>query len=411
MVFNKLRRPKYTYQLFNLENIDRVEMTDTGDMINFIAEENSRLMFAEEQGSVIVAKLNRKGEIFVAQKIVLPMTEETDFDELLSNFYSKKYIAFDEAMFDEVVHSITNDDAVDLTISEKTLVEPEMPEDMKALVAANNVRESQTTAKHQGQPNAEMVELMAAFKQQQATIEDLKQTLKERDSRPNKPTVNEGQSEISVVVEPVATIVVDEPESSDEESPTSNLQVDTMIVEVKQAVSKRLSDYAKREQAKIDVEMVALDQRHKIPGQVKAVYEDKEVDAIHQATQQNMIKKDNDIAEENKRHEATLAQINAIAKQRLATETETIKAATKQRISQAVEAAYATQTKQLDQVLEGKLNELQLGQSKLNQALQANFENALATFNADHQKVMAVIEDKKTNANILPLNEHYQKAT
>ncbi len=92
MVFNKLRRPKYTYQLFNLENIDRVEMTDTGDMINFIAEENSRLMFAEEQGSVIVAKLNRKGEIFVAQKIVLPMTEETDFDELLSNFYSKNIL-------------------------------------------------------------------------------------------------------------------------------------------------------------------------------------------------------------------------------------------------------------------------------------------------------------------------------
>lgn len=411
MVFSQLRKPKYTFQIFNHGHILDREIHDAGDLINFIEEENERLLTDEITESVIVAKLNRKGEIFIAQKLELPMAAKTDFDELLGDFYSKKYIPFDEAMFDKISDNEELDDKSEMAEETESHDEavPAMPEEMKALLAERQSEVLQTPDRRESTASKEMAEMMAAFKQQQETIAALTKQLQKREHVAQRDPEPEMTAKSAAATSHQGKEAVTETATVNDLD-ANNLQVDTMIVEVKQAVSKRLSDYAKQEQAKIDVEMAALDQREQIPEQVKAIYQDREAAAIREATQKNEAKKARDLEAEKKRHEAAMAEIKLMAKKQLSEEIETIEQTTQQNVTQAIKVEYDKQTQQLDQVLEGKLNELQLGQSKLNQALQANFENALATFNADHQKVMAVVEEKKTSANVLPLNDQYQLA-
>lgn len=99
-MFNK---KKYRIELSQVQNIRPDKVRNAADLVNFIIGENQELLDHEEQGSLVVSKIesSKKGEqILFAQRLELPMTAKTNFDALLEPFYTRKPLEFDESILE-----------------------------------------------------------------------------------------------------------------------------------------------------------------------------------------------------------------------------------------------------------------------------------------------------------------------
>lgn len=93
-----MNRKKEIFEFLSVKNLELEEITSVSELITWVEQENARLFEQGERGSVVAVKKNHKGTILFATKIELPISLETDFDEYLYEFYTKKILSFDQAI-------------------------------------------------------------------------------------------------------------------------------------------------------------------------------------------------------------------------------------------------------------------------------------------------------------------------
>lgn len=93
---------KYRYTLLHSDTIEAQPISSTEELINFVIGANNKLIDRKETGWIYVEKIkeSRHGEILLyGKRIDLPIFEDNPyFDNLLSNFHSKKLIPFVELL-------------------------------------------------------------------------------------------------------------------------------------------------------------------------------------------------------------------------------------------------------------------------------------------------------------------------
>lgn len=88
--FLKRNKGRFEFSFVNNVNLEQIE--SPAALISWVEQENARLTENESVGSVLIVKKNSKDVILFAKKLVLPVNEDTDFDELLYDFYASSSI-------------------------------------------------------------------------------------------------------------------------------------------------------------------------------------------------------------------------------------------------------------------------------------------------------------------------------
>lgn len=93
--FNK--KPKFIYQFSGCATFEEKEICNPYDLIKHIQEENYRFKNDYYEGDLIITKIrnNKKGQVYYAQRIHLPQGEDVDWVEELTNFFTKKPVAYE----------------------------------------------------------------------------------------------------------------------------------------------------------------------------------------------------------------------------------------------------------------------------------------------------------------------------
>lgn len=431
-----LFKKKYNYEFLNPVNFGEFDPKSAEDLISIVESESFRLKASNKQGSVIAAKSldNKTKDIFVAIKVNLPLSDDEDVDTLLIDLYSKKYVPFDERIFDggEVYVKLAEDSVKKQIQAPDNKIEtpetPEMPEEMKNLLAqskggSNAPISVENTPEQTGNTELEVMrEMMKAqqemMKSQDEKINRLTRKLEDREVE-ETPVSSETQPIAESVPESLVSTVVDDlvetkPDTeitSEEtasghsvEAKSATVDVRGIVKQTSSAISASLLEYVATEKTRIATEMRQLDKRHLIEPEVKARLEKQKHDTIKSLTQENDTQKSAAITEENTRHEAKLTEID----QHFATELKNdVKSATDQLAKQAtqeIDSEYKKQTAQLDNILKGKTDELQMLQREVNEGLQNGLEEALKGFNTDHEQVIKDVESQRVGDNVVTMH-------
>ncbi|PWI83030.1 hypothetical protein DKB98_05715 [Enterococcus faecalis] len=93
---------KYRYTLLHSDTIEAQPISSPEELINFVIGANNKLIDRKEKGWIYAEKIkeSRHGEILLyGKRIDLPIFEDNPyFDNLLSNFHTKKLVPFVELL-------------------------------------------------------------------------------------------------------------------------------------------------------------------------------------------------------------------------------------------------------------------------------------------------------------------------
>ncbi|MEI5992469.1 hypothetical protein A5881_004025 [Enterococcus termitis] len=414
--------------MIHSDNIQTESILTPESLVNYVIGVNNHLIKAEETGWVYAEKFkeSKKGkELLYAFKIELPLYEDNPyFDQLLSPFYTKKKLAFEEVVLPEATKETKNEGGT-----------PELPPELQALADSGTkrleeqlpetVEASEKTSEDQElvDPNDDQAEqqqlienLMYQLEMQQEEIQQLKQEeiqqLKQENATNlslNNPLSNE-DIQTELVIKKKQTEVspdksypglsLDSIEPKTEEpsvlsTPESVGAVSDVLDLVKNEFSSRLSSFVEEETTKIDQEIKELDTRHLIEGEVKKrvqIEKQRTIDAEILVLENEEQK---ELKEEQQRHESAVATIKRTCAEKKATKERELDVHFKEKLSNDIAAEYKVQTNQLTRILQGKKDELAFKQKEMNEGLKANFAQVLASFNETHEKVIEQVEQQK----------------
>lgn len=104
-------KQKFVFSISHSTNINSETISDAGQLINYVIGVNNDLFDNEEEGFLVIKKdkVTKKGhQPIFAMKIELPILEDNPyFTEILTPFYSKKPINFDETIIPKELDNIT----------------------------------------------------------------------------------------------------------------------------------------------------------------------------------------------------------------------------------------------------------------------------------------------------------------
>lgn len=336
MVLGLLSRNKFSFEISQGKNIEAQNFHDPGALINWVAEENIRLSVQNEQDQILITQKNEKGAVLYAQRITFPLDEEIDVDVLLEKFYTKKPLEFDkkilEVSFEETVNSEV----------------PEMPEEMRDLLKTSskevemNASEEEEIASHiafeeqEGEkeeqekevvPVSEFQTLKALFLEQEKEITSLKAQINAKEghfssmSEYSKKALKESvkHEEEVTFIDPKNQYEGNEEkeDKSIEKSETKHFSsglvqdgaVEIILTAVKEKVEHIVTTFLEEETEKINQEIQDLDQRAQIAPTVTEFYSREETEALLKAEEKFNKAKAAAIAEEKRRHQQELVNI------------------------------------------------------------------------------------------------------
>ncbi|SJZ45570.1 hypothetical protein SAMN02745116_00371 [Pilibacter termitis] len=420
------------FELLHGVNVQESRLRDAVDLINWAEKENAMAMELNTSSSVVVVKYNHKEEMVYGMKLTFPMDEDTDFDELLQDFYTKKPIDFDETILEKatIVEPVQPSNAT-----------PPMPSEFQQLAqkGQENLQEIPVMPEETPSPTPEQLALenmQAQFLAQQEEMAALKKQLEERIPTPAPeipvaihPSVPIEKTELTQKVEETQLIPsvsemanlsipplvreedsqpISEKKTEDtpRNSPVSSIAetsfdfstddaVQDVLFMVKSEFDKALSDFITKETLKIEEEIKQLDKREQIAADMTKRFESEKDAALLTKSAELVKKKETAIQEENRRHEETILQIEADFTIQRKEALETIQVDYQAKLEEKIAAEYQRQTEQLKRILQGKTDELQLRQKTINAGLKNNFQEVLATFNTKHNQVIENVEKRK----------------
>ncbi|GGD03416.1 hypothetical protein [Enterococcus wangshanyuanii] len=418
-MFNFLKGT-FRFEVIHSDNIQTESILTPESLVNYVIGVNNHLIKAEETGWVYAEKFKegKKGkELLYAFKIELPLYEDNPyFDQLLSPFYTKKKLPFEEVVLPEATKE-----------TESKAGTPELPSELQALAESGTKRleEQEPEPSEIGEVNSEeqeLVDLNEDQAEQQQLIENLMyqleiqqeeiQKLKQENAsnislsdpfsnadiktelvvKKKQPEVSSDKSYPGLSLDSIEpktekTTVLSTPESVDAVSDVLDL--------VKNEFSSRLSNFVEEETIKINQEIKELDTRHLIEEEVT-----KRVQAEKQRTiDAEILVLDNEeqkeLKEEQQRHELAVATIKRTCAEKKANKEQELDVHFKDKLANDIAVEYKTQTEQLTRILQGKKDELAFKQKEMNEGLKTNFAQVLASFNETHEKVIEQVEQQK----------------
>lgn len=437
-IFNK---KKYRIELSQVQNIRPDKVRNAADLVNFIIGENQELLDHEEQGSLVVSKIesSKKGEqILFAQRLELPMTAKTNFDALLEPFYTRKPLDFDESILEiqdersqvikdtlsksrqnEVSYAITPQKAIQreendgdyAPAPQLDLSDDEEESDVdsgsdKQVITDNPSEPSNDTEPTEINVPASTLLTEAAIKEivakemngKDEEIKRLKESLrsqeKEESAKVENPLVKDDNVSEAILPTPSVSFDVSE-----------DVNVFDVIKMVKYDANKRLEDFIAQETAKINAEIEALDTRDNIePTLFKRFGDEKELE-IEELNRKIESEKTEAISTENARHEAALKSIESKSEANRVNQIAKLTEEFSAKLSSAIKEEYERQTEQLNLILQGKTEELQLRQKAVNEGMKNTVSEVLEGFNTNHGEVIQNVERRKKSSGVIPLRQ------
>lgn len=430
-MFNK---KKYRIELSQVQNIRPDKVRNAADLVNFIIGENQELLDHEEQGSLVVSKIesSKKGEqILFAQRLELPMTAKTNFDALLEPFYTRKPLEFDESILEiqdekrnshenveekinqaknDIVQREENDEgyapAPQLDLSDdKEEDESDSGSDKQVINDDPSEPSNDTGRTEINVPastlltEASIKEIVAKeMKDKDDEIERLKQSLrsqeKEEMAKVENPLVKDDHVSEAFLANPLV--------SSDLSEDVNVLDVIKMV---KYDANKRLEDFIAQETAKINAEIEALDTRDKIEPTLSKRFGDEKELEIKELNRKVDSEKTEAISSENARHEAALKSIGSESEANRVSQIAKLTEEFSAKLSSAIKEEYERQTEQLNLILQGKTEELQLRQKAVNEGMKNTVSEVLEGFNMNHGEVIQNVERRKNSSGVIPLRQ------
>lgn len=430
-MFNK---KKYRIELSQVQNIRPDKVRNAADLVNFIIGENQELLDHEEQGSLVVSKIesSKKGEqILFAQRLELPMTAKTNFDALLEPFYTRKPLEFDESILEiqdekrnslenveekinqaknDIVQREENDEgyapAPQLDLSDDKEEDESDSGSDKQVINDDPSEPSNDTGRTEINVPASTLLTEAAIKEivakemkdKDEEIERLKQSLrsqeKEEIAKVENPPVKDDNVSEAILANPLV--------SSDLSEDVNVLDVIKMV---KYDANKRLEDFIAQETAKINAEIEALDTRDKIEPTLSKRFGDEKELEIKELNRKVESEKTEAISIENARHEAALTSIESESEANRVSQIAKLTEEFSAKLSSAIKEEYERQTEQLNLILQGKTEELQLRQKAVNEGMKNTVSEVLEGFNTNHGEVIQNVERRKNSSGVIPLRQ------
>lgn len=430
-MFNK---KKYRIELSQVQNIRPDKVRNAADLVNFIIGENQELLDHEEQGSLVVSKIesSKKGEqILFAQRLELPMTAKTNFDALLEPFYTRKPLEFDESILEiqdekrnslenveekiyqaknDIVQHEENDEgyapAPQLDLSDDKEEDESDSGSDKQVINDDPSEPSNDTGRTEINVPASTLLTEAAIKEivakemkdKDEEIERLKQSLrsqeKEEIAKVENPPVKDNNVSEAILANPLV--------SSDLSEDVNVLDVIKMV---KYDANKRLEDFIAQETAKINAEIEALDTRDKIEPTLSKRFGDEKELEIKELNRKVDSEKTEAISSENARHEAALKSIESESEANRVSQIAKLTEEFSAKLSSAIKEEYERQTEQLNLILQGKTEELQLRQKAVNEGMKNTVSEVLEGFNTNHGEVIENVERRKNSSGVIPLRQ------
>lgn len=440
-------RKNYRFEFSQADNIKEREIKHPSQLVNFIIGENQELMALNETGSIVISKIesSKKGEqILFAQRLVLPMSPQTDFDALLQPFYTKHPLDFDEGILEsqEASFQVLQDSSPQLRSSEASdsMTPPsfyceeekgdyapaptidlsdEQPEPQEALRRDQEVNidaeEGHKIEEHIEVASAsgcteinvptstllteESVKAIVAkaLEEKEEEIESLKQKLEEK----------ERQEELSKDEALTSESVSAEPFSSSEASADflEDANVNEVIQRVKTEANQRLNAFIAQETAKINAEIERLDGREAIESTLSQRFEKEKATQSEAIIQKIATEKSEALTQENARHERAVQSIEKKYETEQIHQLKTLQEETANQLSLAIKEEYERQTKQLHLILQGKMEELQLRQKAVNEGMKTTVAEVLEGFNRNHEAVIQRVERRKNSKDVISLHQ------
>ncbi|GAK31335.1 hypothetical protein WOSG25_090320 [Weissella oryzae SG25] len=415
----RLFRKKYIYEFLNGVNFGDFDPKSPEEMIGIVESESYRLEDEHRHGSVIAAKSFSDKKIFVAIKVDLPLSENADIDELLQDLYSKKYVPFNEHIFDGGEVYIKDEEAAKGSISSSPETsEAEMPNEMKALLAKSKAAENlEPVAEPTDVTSNAVAKLEKQMAEQRAEVAELRKQLAQREAEsakkdskgavepenPELPTNESIKPELENEPVPGTNRVQNGQQSTDDNLEQQPAEIVDVVHGVSNMLGTNLADFVASEKAKILADLRQYDKRYLIEPEVKSRIEEQKKTTIRSLTQQSDTEKSAAISSENERHANELKNIDVRFTESL---NKDISVATTQLDTQAkqeIAAEYKKQTSQLDNILKGKTDELQMRQREINDSMRAEFEAAMSEFNNGHEAVIKEVENQRVSDNIISM--------
>lgn len=430
-MFNK---KKYRIELSQVQNIRPDKVRNAADLVNFIIGENQELLDHEEQGFLVVSKIesSKKGEqILFAQRLELPMAAKTNFDALLEPFYTRKPLEFDESILEiqdekrnslenveekiyqaknDIVQHEENDEgyapAPQLDLSDDKEEDESDSGSDKQVINDDPSEPSNDTGRTEINVPASTLLTEAAIKEivakemkdKDEEIERLKQSLrsqeKEEIAKVENPPVKDNNVSEAILANPLVS---------------SNLSEDVNVLDVikmvKYDANKRLEDFIAQETAKINAEIEALDTRDKIEPTLSKRFGDEKELEIKELNRKVDSEKTEAISSENARHEAALKSIESESEANRVSQIAKLTEEFSAKLSSAIKEEYERQTEQLNLILQGKTEELQLRQKAVNEGMKNTVSEVLEGFNTNHGEVIENVERRKNSSGVIPLRQ------
>lgn len=430
-MFNK---KKYRIELSQVQNIRPDKVRNAADLVNFIIGENQELLDHEEQGSLVVSKIesSKKGEqILFAQRLELPMTAKTNFDALLEPFYTRKPLEFDESILEiqdekrnslenveekiyqaknDIVQHEENDEgyapAPQLDLSDDKEEDESDSGSDKQVINDDPSEPSNDTGRTEINVPASTLLTEAAIKEivakemkdKDEEIERLKQSLRSQEKEEIAKVENQSVKDDNVSEAILANPLV----SSDLSEDVNVLDVIKMV---KYDANKRLEDFIAQETAKINAEIEALDTRDKIEPTLSKRFGDEKELEIKELNRKVDSEKTEAISSENARHEAALKSIESESEANRVSQIAKLTEEFSANLSSAIKEEYERQTEQLNLILQGKTEELQLRQKAVNEGMKNTVSEVLEGFNTNHGEVIENVERRKNSSGVIPLRK------
>ncbi|WP_165007256.1 MULTISPECIES: hypothetical protein [unclassified Enterococcus] len=380
-----MNRKKEIFEFISVKNLELEEITSVSELISWVEQENARLFERGECGSVVAVKKNHKGKTLFATKIDLPISLETDFDEHLYEFYTKKPVPFDQSILN--VEEKTEQESISVVSAQKEVGDyAPVPEILDSpLEESEEERSIHEKSSLEKDMNMEAIEHSNTDFESKLPVTEVISEIKHSDlvSEPlTKESMSEEMSKLTIIEREVI------------KQPTPFTA---------KSFEQRLNAFIDQELKNIQNEIQLIDKRDLIETEVSSTVrqeEERMLELIDQTLTNQRVKA---IEEENLRHQKELEAINACFEQETQKQRmDTIRQYEKEAKKRIIEE-YQRQTEEIEQIVQLRISMFQERREKLGENFEKNLNTILSTVQQGNQVSEEDSEHLKQTKNSPPL--------
>lgn len=117
------RKKVFHFEILESNNIKERYIENYFDLLDFVEETQERMKVENQTGSIYVAKKDDQDQIIVKMKILFPISEDENIEEMLSIFESEKPVrVVKEKILNNGTHISKNTMSKEISISKKNLI-------------------------------------------------------------------------------------------------------------------------------------------------------------------------------------------------------------------------------------------------------------------------------------------------